>query len=273
MQQRKLWIGLLVFVNLVGCATTSDSEVPTEALINAESAKAYQDVKTKSKFSNNRQWNDIVQRVAKRIAIASGENFQWEAVLIENPEPNAWCMPGGKIAVYTGIIPILKTEAALAAVLLASQSALPCRADDETSQINAVLALYDETQFETAKKLCDKLLAGHPKSLTALVYFIRHTQRVGVEVNVQARQWPFEQNLAREVFNFVVHETGQQLSFEYRGSLIAVAGDNFDFFAVFNHWQFGQAKRARHAACRLFIHHLAAFVAAGETGQSATAIC
>jgi predicted Zn-dependent protease len=59
----------------------------------------------------------MVQRVATRIAAASGEHFQWEYVLIESPEVNAWCMPGGKIAVYTGIMPVLKTEGALAAVL------------------------------------------------------------------------------------------------------------------------------------------------------------
>jgi predicted Zn-dependent protease len=59
----------------------------------------------------------MVQRVAQRIAKASGENFKWEYVLIESNEVNAWCMPGGKIAVYTGIMPVLKTEGALAAVL------------------------------------------------------------------------------------------------------------------------------------------------------------
>ena len=85
--------------------------------INAQALKAYAEVKSKSKISNNPEWNAIVQRVAKRIAAASGENFQWETVLIESNEVNAWCMPGGKIAVYTGIMPVLKTEAALAAVL------------------------------------------------------------------------------------------------------------------------------------------------------------
>ena len=59
----------------------------------------------------------MLDRVAKRIANASGEKFQWEWVLIESPEVNAWCMPGGKMAVYTGIMPVLKNEAALAAVL------------------------------------------------------------------------------------------------------------------------------------------------------------
>lgn len=90
---------------------------PTDAEINAEAAKAYAEVKSKAKFSTNAEWNAMVQRVATRIEKASGENFQWEAVLIESPEVNAWCMPGGKIAVYTGIMPVLKTEGALAAVL------------------------------------------------------------------------------------------------------------------------------------------------------------
>ena len=108
---------LLASIFLHGCATLPGAKEPSDSEINAEAAKAYEEVKAKSPRSSNREWNEMVQRVAKRIAKASGENFQWEAVLIENSEPNAWCMPGGKIAVYTGIMPILKTEAALAAVL------------------------------------------------------------------------------------------------------------------------------------------------------------
>lgn len=101
---------------LVSCAHMPGTEV-SDAQINAEATKAYEEVKAKSKRSTNSQWNDIVQRVAARIEKASGENFQWEAILIDSPEVNAWCMPGGKIAVYTGIMPVVKTEAALAAVL------------------------------------------------------------------------------------------------------------------------------------------------------------
>jgi predicted Zn-dependent protease len=98
---------------LVGCASMN----PSENEINLQAAEAYKEVKAKSKISNNAEWNAIVQRVARRIAAASGENFQWEYVLIDSPEVNAWCMPGGKIAVYTGIMPVLKNEGALAAVL------------------------------------------------------------------------------------------------------------------------------------------------------------
>ncbi|MBL7556244.1 MAG: M48 family metallopeptidase [Bdellovibrionaceae bacterium] len=106
-----------VLTNSTGCSSLAKAQTPSEEEINAESAKAYQEVKAKSKISNRKDWNDMVQRVANRIARASGENFQWEIVLIDNEEPNAWCMPGGKMAVYTGIMPILKTEGALAAVM------------------------------------------------------------------------------------------------------------------------------------------------------------
>ena len=90
---------------------------PQEKDINAMALKAYEEVKSQSEISQNAEWTKMLNRVAARIAKASGENFEWEWILIENPEVNAWCMPGGKIAVYTGIMPVLKTEAALAAVL------------------------------------------------------------------------------------------------------------------------------------------------------------
>ena len=111
---------LLMLVGLLtSCSTLKipGTKEPSDAEINDQASKAYIEVKSKSKISTNKEWNDMVQRVAKRIAAASGEKFQWETVLIESPEVNAWCMPGGKIAVYTGIMPVLKTEAALAAVM------------------------------------------------------------------------------------------------------------------------------------------------------------
>jgi metalloendopeptidase OMA1, mitochondrial len=110
-------LSFFLVLGSVGCSTLTAAQTPTEEQINAEAAKAYAEVKAKSKMSTRQDWNEMVQRVAKRIAAASGENFQWEAVLIDNPEPNAWCMPGGKMAVYTGIMPVLKTEGALAAVM------------------------------------------------------------------------------------------------------------------------------------------------------------
>jgi predicted Zn-dependent protease len=111
-------IALLSFLVLVACATgKTASKSINEGDINAQAAKAYAEVKAKSKRSNNAAATAMVERVAQRIARASGENFAWEVILIESDELNAWCMPGGKMAVYTGILPVLQTEGALAAVM------------------------------------------------------------------------------------------------------------------------------------------------------------
>lgn len=72
---------------------------------------------------------DMVRRVGKRISDAvtkyySGkglgselEGYQWEYNLVSNKDANAWCMPGGKIVVYTGLLPVTQNEAALAVVV------------------------------------------------------------------------------------------------------------------------------------------------------------
>jgi predicted Zn-dependent protease len=114
---RKISQILFLIILLTSCSQLPIAKEPSEFEINEQAAKAYTELKSKSKFSTNKEWSEMVQRVAKRIEIASGEPFQWEAILIEGPEVNAWCMPGGKMAVYTGIMPVLKNEAALAAVM------------------------------------------------------------------------------------------------------------------------------------------------------------
>ncbi|MBA2404223.1 MAG: M48 family metallopeptidase [Bdellovibrionales bacterium] len=90
---------------------------PDEKMINQMAAEAYEKVKTEAKLSNNLEWKNMVDRVARKIAEESGQDHEWEWMLIESPEVNAWAMPGGKIAVYTGIMPIAKNEAGLAAIL------------------------------------------------------------------------------------------------------------------------------------------------------------
>ncbi len=68
---------------------------------------------------------DMVQRVGERIAAAAerlyaepSTEFDWEIVLIDDPKMvNAWCLPGGKMAVYTGLLPVTQTESALAVVV------------------------------------------------------------------------------------------------------------------------------------------------------------
>ena len=111
------FIALLVLMIMSLFNQSCSTLDPSEKDIEAQALKAYQEVRQKSKISTNAEWTAMLNRVAPRIAKASGENFNWEWMLIESPEVNAWCMPGGKMAVYTGIMPVLKNEAALAAVL------------------------------------------------------------------------------------------------------------------------------------------------------------
>jgi len=80
--------------------------------------QSYQEVLKKSKISTDPAMNDLVRRVGTRIAAATGRsNYQWEFKVIEDQQANAFCLPGGKVAVYTGILPITKDEAGLAVVL------------------------------------------------------------------------------------------------------------------------------------------------------------
>lgn len=90
---------------------------PEEKQIDQMALQAYQKFRSEAKISNNIKWQAMVDRVARRVTQASGEEENWEWILVEDDQVNAWAMPGGKIAVYTGLLPVVHTEAGLAAVL------------------------------------------------------------------------------------------------------------------------------------------------------------
>jgi predicted Zn-dependent protease len=78
---------------------------------------SYQEVLKKSKVSTDPALNAQVTRVGRRIAEATGRDYQWEFKVIEDSKANAFCLPGGKVAVYTGLLPITRDDDGLAAVL------------------------------------------------------------------------------------------------------------------------------------------------------------
>jgi predicted Zn-dependent protease len=79
---------------------------------------AYREVLTKAKVSSDPVVNEQVRRVGNRIARATGRtDYRWEFKVIEDKQVNAFCLPGGKVAVYTGILPVTRDDAGLAAVL------------------------------------------------------------------------------------------------------------------------------------------------------------
>jgi predicted Zn-dependent protease len=82
--------------------------------------QSYQDVLSQSDVIPAGPEVDLVQQVMKRLEAATseaGRNMDWEVSVVASPQANAFCLPGGKMVVYTGIIPIARTEAGLATVL------------------------------------------------------------------------------------------------------------------------------------------------------------
>jgi predicted Zn-dependent protease len=79
---------------------------------------AYQQILAKAKLSTDPQANAQVTRVGQRIAEATGRtDYKWEFKVIDDKQVNAFALPGGKVAVYTGILPVTRDDAGLAAVL------------------------------------------------------------------------------------------------------------------------------------------------------------
>lgn len=79
---------------------------------------AYEQILQEEKLSQDPQVNAMVRRVGQRIAdVANRPDFQWEFRVIEKEVANAFALPGGKVAVYTGILKYTPTEAGLAVVM------------------------------------------------------------------------------------------------------------------------------------------------------------
>lgn len=123
-------ISIILLVSVLFCFTLiSCYQAPitgrTQFILLSESQEiqmgliAFQDVLKKEKLSTNTKYNSSVTRVGKRIAIASGKtNYQWEYKVIDSDDTiNAFALPGGKIAVYTGILTVAETDAGLATVM------------------------------------------------------------------------------------------------------------------------------------------------------------
>ena len=81
---------------------------------------SFDQLKKETPISRDAAANALIQKVGHRIAAVAGKdmpNAQWEFVVFESKEVNAFCLPGGKVGVYTGILPITKDESGLATVL------------------------------------------------------------------------------------------------------------------------------------------------------------
>jgi predicted Zn-dependent protease len=127
-------LSLLILLVFGSCATNpvtgrKQASMVTNADIFPQSFAAYNETLAKEKLSTNKAYNDQVTRVGKKIQasveqyfIEAGmpdylKDYRWEYKVIESEELNAWCLPGGKVAFYTGIMPVCGDDAGLAVVM------------------------------------------------------------------------------------------------------------------------------------------------------------
>lgn len=125
-------IGIVLFI--VSCATNPFTGKKTMAFVSNDqlfpaSFAQYNQVLSENKVLTGTKDSEMITRVGQRIAVAAErwlnangyqgylEDYKWEYKLIESEQVNAWCMPGGKIAFYTGILPIAQNETGVAAIM------------------------------------------------------------------------------------------------------------------------------------------------------------
>ena len=131
---KNIWFFGLIILALSGCATApitgrSQIKLVSDRALIAQSLTSYREVMAEETLSTDAEQTAMVQRVGSRISHAVErylqqeqmlhliDGFQWEFNLIENDTPNAWCMPGGKVAFYTGILPYTLDEDGMAVVM------------------------------------------------------------------------------------------------------------------------------------------------------------
>ena len=122
-------------IGLTSCSTVvitdrKQLKLIPESTLNAKAAKIYEEVKKKEKLSSDNIKLNEIKEIGKKMEYSINEYFErsnlenptqgfdWEYILIDNDKvKNAWCMPGGKIAVYSGILEVTKNTNGLAAVM------------------------------------------------------------------------------------------------------------------------------------------------------------
>lgn len=125
---------LVIIIFFYSCATVPLTGRKQLSLVNESevmslSLSQYEQFIKSNKISTNKAETDRVRKVGGKIALAVDKYFKdkglssyldgykWEFNLIEDKTVNAWCMPGGKVVVYTGILPLMKNDAQLATVM------------------------------------------------------------------------------------------------------------------------------------------------------------
>ena len=184
---------------------------------------AYQEVLQNDKPSENLNHVEIIKRVGRRIAAVAGRpDYDWEFFLIQSGEQNAFCLPGGKVAVYEGILPICQNEAGLAVVMSHEIAhALARHGGERMTHGTIVNGLQQAVSFVLEgrdQKEHDTLLAAYGVASqygVILPYSRRHeteADQIGIRLMAQAGYEPGEAPRFWERF-VAARQTGRQTEF------------------------------------------------------------
>ena len=168
----KIVFALIYIVFLTSCTSVSITDrkqlmILGDDVIYPEAFKAYKDFKSKTKLIESGKEIDQINKVTSKLKTAiknyykskeqedPTSNFAWEVVLVDNKEvKNAWCMPGGKMAVYSGILEIANNEGSLAALMGHEIAHAVARHGSERASQGLILDL--------GTMAVEKLLIGRP---------------------------------------------------------------------------------------------------------------
>lgn len=122
---RSLAVSVLLLFAWSGCTTHPETGRSQLLLVDEGSMKtmglqAFEEIKQQEQISDNKMAIDQVNRVGRRIATAVGDRVpdaDWEFIVFESEELNAFALPGGKVGVYTGLLELVETDDELAAVM------------------------------------------------------------------------------------------------------------------------------------------------------------
>jgi predicted Zn-dependent protease len=134
MKRKIVYLGLSVSLLIIACAKNPFTGKNTLALVGnneifPSAFQQYNQFLTENKVIKGTAEAKKIETIGTKIKVAaekwlnanghSGylDGYQWEYNLVDSKEVNAWCMPGGKIVFYTGILPICKTDAGIACVM------------------------------------------------------------------------------------------------------------------------------------------------------------
>ncbi len=114
---------LMALFGVAGCRSVpvtgrTQLLLTTSSYENQLGEEGYQEYKAQFPRSGNARYNQALERCGRAIAeVADQDDFNWEFVVLETETQNAFCLPGGKVAVYSGLMDVMKNEAELACVV------------------------------------------------------------------------------------------------------------------------------------------------------------